>query len=35
VGEGTVKTHRHNVYEKLHVRSRVELVLYCREKGIV
>lgn len=35
VSEGTVKTHLHNIYDKLHVGSRVELALYCRDKGVV
>jgi DNA-binding NarL/FixJ family response regulator len=35
VAEGTIKTHLHNIYEKLHLQNRVELVLYCKEKGIV
>jgi DNA-binding NarL/FixJ family response regulator len=35
ISEGTVKTHLHSIYEKLRVRSRAELVLYCKEKGIV
>ena len=34
VSEGTVKTHLHSIYEKLHVKSRAELIVYCREKGI-
>lgn len=35
ISEGTVKTHLHHIYEKVHLRCRAELVLYCREKGIV
>ena len=34
VSEGTVKTHLHSIYQKLHVGSRAELIVYCREKGI-
>ena len=34
IGEGTVKAHLHSVYRKLGIKSRVELVLYAREKGI-
>jgi DNA-binding NarL/FixJ family response regulator len=34
IGEGTVKAHLHNVYRKLGIESRVELVLYARERGI-
>jgi DNA-binding NarL/FixJ family response regulator len=35
ISEGTVKTHLHHIYEKLGVQSRAELVLYCKDKGIV
>src|SRR5262245_36227600 len=35
ISEGTVKTHLHHIYEKLKVQSRAELVLYCKEKGLV
>ncbi len=34
ISEGTVKTHLHHIYEKLHVQSRAELILYCKERGI-
>ena len=34
ISEGTVKVHLHNIYEKLHVDSRVALTLYAREKGL-
>ena len=35
VTEGTVKVHLHNIYEKLNVRTRVELVNLVREKSLV
>lgn len=34
VSEGTVKTHLHNIYEKLEVDGRLKLILYAREKGL-
>lgn len=34
ISEGTIKTHVHSIYEKLHVSSRAELIIYCRERGI-
>jgi DNA-binding NarL/FixJ family response regulator len=35
IAEGTVKIHLHNVYEKLRLSGRVELVLFAREHGFV
>jgi DNA-binding NarL/FixJ family response regulator len=35
IGEGTVKLHLHNIYEKLHVDGRVALTLYAQGKGLV
>lgn len=35
IGEGTVKSHLHTIYEKLGVHGRVELTLYAQERGIV
>ncbi len=35
ISEGTVKIHLHNIYEKVKVRGRVELILYAQEKGLV
>jgi DNA-binding NarL/FixJ family response regulator len=33
--EGTVKVHLHNIYEKLGVDGRLELVLCSQERGII
>jgi DNA-binding NarL/FixJ family response regulator len=35
IGEGTVKTHLHTIYEKLGVHGRVELTMYALERGII
>jgi len=35
IKEGTVKIHLHNVYEKLGIRNRVQLLLFAQEKGLV
>jgi DNA-binding NarL/FixJ family response regulator len=34
IGEGTVKSHLHTIYEKLGVHGRVELTMYAYERGI-
>lgn len=34
ISEGTVKIHLHNVYEKVGVDGRIELMLWLREKGL-
>jgi DNA-binding NarL/FixJ family response regulator len=34
ISEGTVKIHLHNVYEKLGVDGRLELVLWAQEQGV-
>lgn len=35
ISEGTVKVHLHNVYEKLGLDGRLELVLYAQQKGVI
>ena len=35
VSEGTVKTHLHNIYDKLKLDGRVALTVYAREKGLI
>jgi DNA-binding NarL/FixJ family response regulator len=34
ISEGTVKMHLHNIYEKLHLDSRIKLSRYAQEKGL-
>jgi DNA-binding NarL/FixJ family response regulator len=34
IGEGTVKTHLHQIYDKLKLRGRLQLGLYGRDKGL-
>ena len=34
ISEGTVKTHLHTIYEKLGLKSRVQLANYAQEKGL-
>ncbi len=35
ISEGTVKVHLHNIYEKLGVDGRLELVLAAQQRGLV
>lgn len=34
ISEGTVKIHLHNIYEKLGIDGRLELMLYAQNKGL-
>lgn len=33
INEGTVKIHIHNIYKKLEVDGRMDLILFCQNKG--
>jgi DNA-binding NarL/FixJ family response regulator len=35
ITEGTVKLHLHNIYEKLHVGGRLELLVHARSSGLL
>ena len=35
ISEGTVKVHLHNIYEKMGVDGRLELVLCAQQKGLI
>ena len=35
ISDGTVKIHLHNIYQKLRLNSRVQLVLYARRQEII
>jgi DNA-binding NarL/FixJ family response regulator len=35
ISEGTVKVHLHNIYEKLGLDGRLELMLYAQQKGVI
>lgn len=35
ISEGTVKSHLHNIYDKLKLKSRMALLHYAQQKGLV
>jgi len=35
ITEGTVKIHLHNIYQKLELKGRMELMLYAQREGLV
>lgn len=35
ISEGTVKSHLHNIYDKLHLDGRLALLRFVQEKGLV
>ena len=35
ITEGTVKIHLHNIYEKLHIKGRTELVFIAKDSGLI
>lgn len=35
IAEGTVKMHLHSIYEKLNLRSRLELTDFARDRGLI
>jgi len=35
ISEGTVKTHLHNIYEKLRIKNRRDLTRYAQDKGLI
>jgi len=34
IAEGTVKVHLHNIYEKLELEGRLDLILFAHDKGL-